>query len=173
VTIMCGDDNGDDNVGDTLDDIVDDECSLELAEAAGQQERKSVAELQTELVGFKDRIRVAEGELAKNAPLIAQLNHANQNMGNRVGAIGFSKHVFCIVRVFCSGSACWSRLCTCTSCSMSVRVCPIIHRFWQSSRVMKRRQTCHVLCMCMCLYDCELGSGATCSRATSNDKPLG
>ncbi len=88
---MCGDDNGDDNVGDTLDDIVDDECSLELAEAAGQQERKSVAELQTELVGFKDRIRVAEGELAKNAPLIAQLNHANQNMGNRVGAVGVGR----------------------------------------------------------------------------------
>ncbi|KAL0055275.1 hypothetical protein WJX82_009859 [Trebouxia sp. C0006] len=61
--------------------------SLELAEAAGQQERKSVAELQTELVGFKDRIRVAEGELAKNAPLIAQLNHANQNMGNRITAL--------------------------------------------------------------------------------------
>ncbi|DBA97235.1 TPA: hypothetical protein ACH3X1_014983 [Trebouxia sp. C0004] len=61
--------------------------SLELAEAAGQQERKTVAELQTELVGFKDRIRVAEGELAKNAPLIAQLNHANQNMGNRITAL--------------------------------------------------------------------------------------
>ncbi|DBA70472.1 TPA: hypothetical protein ACH3X2_011877 [Trebouxia sp. C0005] len=61
--------------------------SLELAEAAGQQERRTVAELQTELVGFKDRIRVAEGELAKNAPLIAQLNHANQNMGNRITAL--------------------------------------------------------------------------------------
>ena len=59
-------------------------CSLELAQAAGQQERNTVAELQVELVGFKDCIRVAEGELAKNAPLIAQLNHANQNMGNRV-----------------------------------------------------------------------------------------
>ena len=59
-------------------------CSLELALAAGQQERNTVAELQIELVGFKDRIRVAEGELAKYAPLISQLNHANQNMGNRV-----------------------------------------------------------------------------------------
>ena len=59
-------------------------CSLEAAQASGQQERATVAELQAELVGFRDRIRVAEGELAKNAPLIAQLNHSNQNMGNRV-----------------------------------------------------------------------------------------
>ena len=43
-----------------------------------------MTDLETELVGFKDRIRVAEGELAKNAPLIAQLSHSNQNMGNRV-----------------------------------------------------------------------------------------
>ena len=54
--------------------------------AATQQERNTVAELQVELVGFKDRIRVAEAELAKNAPVIAQLNHSNQNMGNRVCA---------------------------------------------------------------------------------------
>ncbi len=99
-------------------------CSLELAEAAGQQERKTVAELQTDLVGFKDRIRVAEGELAKNAPLIAQLNHANQNMGNRVGAIEFSQG-FCIMRAFCLIPACWSRLCACTSCN--VPVCVVNH----------------------------------------------
>lgn len=80
-----------------------------------------MAELQTELVGFKDRIRVAEGELAKNAPLIAQLNHANQNMGNRVGAVGF-RQGFCIVRAFCPVPACGSRLCTCTSCSVPVCV---------------------------------------------------
>ena len=55
--------------------------------AAAQQERNTVAELQVELVGFKDRIRVAEAELAKNAPVIAQLNHSNQNMGNRVCAL--------------------------------------------------------------------------------------
>lgn len=49
-----------------------------------QQGRALVAQLETELVGFKDRIRVAEGELAKNAPIIAHLTHSNQNMGNRV-----------------------------------------------------------------------------------------
>ena len=46
-----------------------------------------LTDLETELVGFKDRIRVSEGELAKNAPLIAQLSHSNQNMGNRVCAL--------------------------------------------------------------------------------------
>ena len=50
-----------------------------------QQGRALCAQLETDLVGFKDRIRVAEGELAKNAPIIAHLNHSNQNMGNRVG----------------------------------------------------------------------------------------
>ena len=99
-------------------------CSLEFAEAAGQQERRSVAELQTELVGFKDRIRVAEGELAKNAPLIAQLNHANQNMGNRVGAVGFSLG-FCMIGAFCIIPVCWSRWCTCTSGSRPV--CMVNH----------------------------------------------
>ena len=52
--------------------------------AAAQQERNTVAELQVELVGFKDRIRVAEAELAKNAPVIAQLTHSNQTMVNSV-----------------------------------------------------------------------------------------
>ena len=64
------------------------ECSLEAAQAGEQQGRATVAQLETELVGFKDSIRVAEGELAKNAPLIAHLNHSNQNMGNRVCHLG-------------------------------------------------------------------------------------
>lgn len=59
-------------------------CSLEAAQLQGQKHRAIVAELETELVGLKDRIRVAEGELAKNAPVIAHLSHSNQNMGNRV-----------------------------------------------------------------------------------------
>ena len=58
--------------------------SLAAAQLQEQKQRGTVAELETELVGFKDRIRVGEGELAKNAPLIAQLSHSNQNMGNRV-----------------------------------------------------------------------------------------
>lgn len=61
-------------------------CRLSAAQDAGQQERLAAAELQVQLVGFKDRIRVAEHELAKQAPVLAQLNHSNQNMGNRVSA---------------------------------------------------------------------------------------
>lgn len=57
---------------------------MTAANEAGQQERLAAAELEVQLVGFKDRIRVAEHELAKQAPLLAQLNHSNQNMGNRV-----------------------------------------------------------------------------------------
>ncbi len=93
---------------------------MELAEAAGQQERKSVAELQTELVGFKDRIRVAEGELAKNAPLIAQLNHANQNMGNRVGAVG-CRQGFCMAKALCPVPACGQ------DCVQSQAACACVH----------------------------------------------
>ena len=59
-------------------------CSLAAAQLQEQKQRATVTDLESELVGFKDRIRVAEGELAKNAPLIAQLSHSNQNMGNRV-----------------------------------------------------------------------------------------
>lgn len=58
--------------------------SLEAAQQRDQKHRTIVSELETELVGLKDSIRVAEGELAKNAPLIAHLSHSNQNMGNRV-----------------------------------------------------------------------------------------
>ncbi|KAL3133043.1 hypothetical protein ABBQ38_006949 [Trebouxia sp. C0009 RCD-2024] len=61
--------------------------SLEAAQLQGQRHRTIVAELETELVGLKDRIRVAEGELAKNAPVIAHLSHSNQNMGNRITAL--------------------------------------------------------------------------------------
>ena len=64
-------------------------CSLEAAQLQDQRHRTTVAELETELVGLKDTIRVAEGELAKNAPLIAHLTHSNQNMGNRVRIRGF------------------------------------------------------------------------------------
>lgn len=99
-------------------------CSFAAAQLQEQKQRATVTDLESELVGFKDRIRVAEGELAKNAPLIAQLSHSNQNMGNRVHPLTC---YCCCLWVFllrfivccCCGApmhSSTSGLCHCSSC---------------------------------------------------------
>ena len=66
------------------------------------------AELQVQLVGFKDRIRVAEHELAKQAPVLAQLTHSNQNMGNRVSVFAWCQnHATAFKQYLTFASASW------------------------------------------------------------------